>query len=335
MRRPSNYIVGQVVQTMLLAFVSSCGSTKEDPGAITDAGIAADAAKATDGRAPLTNLCGVTTTYTSVSDVAYATVDMEQRINLRIPDGPGPFPALVYVHGGAWSSGSYRGSSELEEVATRGYVFANVGYRLSGTAKAPAQIQDVKAAIRFLRAHAGEYKIDPSRIGISGVSAGGHLAALAGTSGAVESLEDLDQGNPTMSSRVQAVADFFGPTDFPLMDPQAIAQGCVNANHGRSTSGVSQLVGCAVSLCPDKAQLQNPITYVGNDDPPFFIAHGLLDCTVPWAQSEILDAALVGAGVASTFNKVARGEHGPGMFNKDTVDRAYNFLDQVLKGCAP
>jgi acetyl esterase/lipase len=329
--RFKNWILVTIAAAVLVPGCSSSSPATSDGSQQT---VDASNPKA-DAAPPNTALCGVTTTYTSVSDVAYATVNMEQRINLRIPDGAGPFPVLIYLHGGGWATGSYRGPSEFDDAASRGYVYAHIGYRLSGSDKAPAQIQDVKAAIRFLRAHAAEYKLDPARIGVAGESAGGHLAALAGTSGDVASLEDLNQGNATMSSRVQAVADFFGPTDFTLMDTQAAALGCANQTHGGPDSGVSQFVGCAVSLCPDKAQLQNPVTYVSNDDPPFFIAHGLVDCLVPWTQSEILDTALQAANVVSTLEKVPTGGHGPNMFNRGTVDRAYNFLDQVLKGCAP
>jgi acetyl esterase/lipase len=216
-------------------------------------------------------------------------------------------------------------------------VFAHIGYRLVGNLpgreKAPAQIQDVKAAIRFLRANASQYKIDAAHIGIAGESAGGHLSALAGTSGDVASLEDLSQGNPSMSSRVQAVADFFGPTDFSVMDTQATAQGCVGSTHSRGDSPESKLVGCAVSACPDQVRLQNPITYVSPDDPPFSITHGDIDCTVPWGQSEILDAALRAAGVISTFEKVPAVGHSPLIFNAAIMDRTWTFFDQLLKGC--
>jgi acetyl esterase/lipase len=327
--RFKNWILVTIAAAVLVPGCSSSSPATSDGSQQT---VDASNPKA-DAAPPNTALCGVTTTYTSVSDVAYATVNMEQRINLRIPDGPGPFPLIIYVHGGGWTSGSYRGPSELDDAAARGYVYAHIGYRLSGTAKAPAQINDVKAAIRFLRANASQYKIDAAHVGISGESAGGHLSALAGTSGDVASLEDLSQGNPTESSRVQAVADFFGPTDFGLMDTQAGAQGCARSGHSLANSPESELIGCVVASCPDKVQLQNPLTYISPDDPPFSIVHGEMDCTVPWGQSEILDTALKAAGLTSTFEKVPRGEHGPGIFSKATLDRTWTFLDRVLKGC--
>ncbi len=278
--------------------------------------------------------CGVTTSFSRVDRVAYAAADNEQKINLKVPDGVGPFPLLIFVHGGGWLQGSYADSSEFEGAAARGFVYASVGYRLSQKAIAPAQINDVKAAIRFLKANAAKYKIDKARIAIAGSSAGGHLAALTGTSGDVKELEDTAQGNASESSRVQAVVDYFGPTDFTLMDAQEAAQGCSGGQpHNSPDSPESKLLGCAVPGCAATAQRQNPLTYVTADDPPFFIGHGAADCTVPWAQSEILNTALQKIGVASSFEKVSKAGHGPGIYNSETMNRMYGFLERQLKGC--
>jgi acetyl esterase/lipase len=287
-----------------------------------------------DGGTPVARGCGVTTSFSQIDDVAYASADGEQKINLKIPDGVGPFPLVIYLHGGGWRQGSYADSSELEAVASRGFVYASVGYRLSGKAVAPAQINDVKAAVRFLKAQAAKYKIDPARVSVSGSSAGGHLAALVGTSADVKELEDTAQGHASQSSRVQVVVDFFGPTDFTLMDAQEKAQGCSGGQpHNSPDSPESKLLGCAVQSCSTLAQRQNPLTYVTADDPPFYLVHGSADCTVPWAQSEMLHVALKSAGIASTFEKIAKAGHGPGIYNMATMNRVYGFLEHHLKGC--
>ncbi len=152
-------------------------------------------------------------------------------IDLWVPNGSGPFPVVLYVHGGAWLEGDRGEAAPIApRLASRGYVVASIDYRLSGAARFPAQIQDAKAAVRWLRAHAGDYDLDEGRIAAWGSSAGAHLAALLGTSGGVAALEDLAQGGFARSSRVQAVVDWYGPTDFRQMDAQTVP-GCQNANH--------------------------------------------------------------------------------------------------------
>lgn len=227
-------------------------------------------------------------------------------IDLWVPSGDGPFPVVLYVHGGAWLEGDRSEAAPLApRLAARGYVVASIDYRLSGAARFPAQIQDAKAAVRWLRAHAADHHIDEGRIAAWGSSAGAHLAALLGTSGGVAALEDLGQGNPTLSSRVQAVVDWYGPTDFRQMDAQTVP-GCQNANHDGASSPESALVGCAIQTgaCTAKVTAASPIAYVDAADPPHLLMHGTQDCTVPTGQSKIFDAALRGAGASSTLELV-------------------------------
>src|SRR5262249_22409445 len=150
------------------------------------------------------------------------------QLDLAMPkDGDGPFPAVVCIHGGGWRGGSRQdltrsipplgGRSLIEYLAGRGYVAATVSYRLAPKDKFPAQIEDCKAAVRWLRANAKKYKINPERFGAVGFSAGGHLVSLLGTSDKDDALEG-NGGNPEQSSRVQAVVNFFGPTDFTTKD---------------------------------------------------------------------------------------------------------------------
>lgn len=243
---------------------------------------------------------------------------------LRLKQAPaGPMPVLVYIHGGAWRAGSKNDMPGLcIALAREGYLCASVEYRLSQEAVFPAQIEDCKCAIRFLRAQAKEYRINPDRIGVWGHSAGGHLVALLGTTGDVKELEGKG-GWQDQSSRVQAVVDCFGPTDLTQMgDGPQIA-------HNAPESPESLLIGGSVLENKDKAAKANPITYVSKDDPPFLIMHGDKDPLVPLSQSEILLEALKKAGVDAALHVVKGAGHGFGGREIDEMTKA--FFDKHLK----
>jgi acetyl esterase/lipase len=231
-------------------------------------------------------------------------------------------PVVVYIYGGGWKAGSRdAGIRPLTRFAQRGYFGASIEYRLSQEARFPAQIEDCKCAIRFLRAKAREYGLDPDRIGVWGPSAGGHLAALVGTSGDVKELEG-GGGWPEQSSRVQAVVDWFGPTDFLKMGKNKI-------DHDAANSPESQLIGGAIQENKEKVSRANPITYVSKDDPPFLIMHGDKDDLVPPGQSGLLNEALQKAGVESTLHVVPGAGHGFG--GKDIDAKVDAFFDRHLK----
>ncbi len=228
-----------------------------------------------------------------------------QKLDLYLPkeaDSSGKRPLLVWIHGGAWLGGSKERPLALRFVE-KGYAVASINYRLSQHAISPAQIEDCKAAIRWLRANAAKHGYDPNRIGVWGSSAGGHLVALLGTTGDVK---EFDVGpNAAVSSRVQAVCDFFGPTDFTKMSgfPSTM-------KHDAPDSPEAKLIGGPVQENKDKCQRANPITYVTKDDPPFLIVHGDKDPLVPHNQSEILLDALKKASVEANLYTVAGGGHG-------------------------
>ena len=233
-------------------------------------------------------------------------------------------PVVVWIHGGAWRAGNKdSGIGNLVRFARRGYFCASIEYRLSQEAIFPAQIEDCKCAIRFLRAKAKEYNLDPNRIGVWGSSAGGHLVALLGTSGDVKELEGKG-GWQEFSSRVNAVCDFFGPTDFTKM-----ADFPSRMNHNAPDSPESLLIGGAVQEHKDKAAKANPITYITKDDPPFLIMHGDQDPLVPLNQSELLHEALKKAGVEVTFHVVKGGGHGFG--GPEIQKMVDEFFDKHLK----
>ncbi len=229
-----------------------------------------------------------------------------------------PMPAVIWVHGGGWVSGSRVENPSLF-LAQAGYFTVSVDYQLADHAKFPAQLLDLKAAVRYLRSHAKELNIDPNRIGVWGHSAGGHLAALLGTSGDVTEFDG--KGGP--STKVQAVVDLAGPIDLL----QTAAPTSPNTQEAR-------LLGGAPSRKADAARQANPITYVSKDDPPFLILHGDQDTLVPLKQGEMLDAALRQAGVESTLEVIPNAGHGlvMGSTAMDPVmEKVRAFFDKHLK----
>lgn len=200
-----------------------------------------------------------------------------------------PAPAVIYLHGGAWaegerSTGLYPWLNPL--LASHGFITISVGYRLSRFAPFPAQIHDVKAAVRWLRANAEQYHIHPERIGAWGDSAGGHLVALLGVTGDLPELEG-DYGSPGYSSRIQAVVTRCAPYDFLSPGGELIND---------APSPVTQLFAGTVSEREDLMRLASPISHVHPGLPPFQIVHGTLDETVPFAQARQFTAALKAAG---------------------------------------
>ncbi|MFI6996865.1 alpha/beta hydrolase fold domain-containing protein [Nocardia sp. NPDC050175] len=231
-----------------------------------------------------------------------------QLLDLYLPSAHpgGPAPLVIYFHGGGFISGNRTNSGiplpwgSVADIAhalnQRGYAMASVDYRLSPQSQWPAPVFDVKAAVRWLRAHADTYGFDTTRFAAWGDSAGGYMANILGTTGDRPELEG-DGGNPGYSSRVQAVADWFGPADFTTMDSQSLPGGLPH-DEG---SPEQQYLGCAPSKCPDRARAASPITYVSSDDPPFLLQHGVIDHLVPFGQSVQLSTALKNAGVRTQF----------------------------------
>ena len=220
----------------------------------------------------------------------------------------------------------------------RGFAVASINYRLSQQAVFPAQIQDCKAAVRFLRKNADKYHLNPDHFGAWGASAGGHLVALLGTSGDGKDLEpEAEAGvgagagtNAPVSSRVQAVVDWFGPTDLTMMARQAPPDS--QMDHDAADAPEALLIGGPVQQNKEKAARANPITYVSKDDPPVLIMHGDKDNLVPFGQSELLDKALKAAGVEVTFVPVPNNGHGgPGFSTPVNRQRIQDFFTKHLK----
>lgn len=260
--------------------------------------------------------------------------DEAQKLDLYLPEKAAdkPLPLVVHIHGGGWIGGS-KYPCAVAPMVLRGYAVASVEYRFSQKAKFPAQIQDCQAAIRWLRAHAKEYHLDPEHVGVVGGSAGGHLSSLVGTSGGKNAFPKIG-GNEEQSDKVQAVCDIFGPSDFSMVVQQAADDKNVKNIFQFNTPAdpYSSLIGTKLD---DKAKADavSPVHYVSKDNPPFVILHGTHDTLVPYAQSEEFEAVLKEKGVAVWLQKLPGSGHGGPAFNKPAVIQLMqNFFDKYLKG---
>jgi acetyl esterase/lipase len=275
------------------------------------------------------------------ANLAYANASKSQVLDLFVPDGTGPFPVMINVHGGGFRAGSKEmlDAPIARQLLKEGIAVATINYRLSSEARFPAAIQDAKAAVRFLRANATRYTLDPNRFLAFGQSAGGNIASMLGTSGGVAEFDDPNLGNASVSSRVQGVIDWFGPTDFSQMDAQAKAQGCGtnDQTHGQANSPESAYLGAVLATVPELVKKANPITYIDPSDPPFLLQKGDKDCTVPFGQSQLLYDALKAAGVQATFETMKRAGHGdmgastPIFLSDANIQRVLAFVKTTLK----
>lgn len=238
-----------------------------------------------------------------------------------------PLPLIVWIHGGAWLGGGKEHAPAMPFLKD-GFIVASVTYRFSQDAIFPAQIQDCKAAIRWLRGHAAELNIDPKRVGVWGASAGGHLVALLGVAGEEKGWdvgENLDQ-----SSRVQAVVNWFGPANMDTIATQNGRDSVIA--HAASDSPEAKLIGGTLAENPDKARAASPVNYVTKDDAPMLLMHGDKDRLVPHAQSvELLDL-LKKAGVEAELKTMEGAGHGDGAFRTpEAIAMVREFFVKHLK----
>lgn len=266
---------------------------------------------------------------TAHRELAYVNDGHErQKLDLYLPDGGENLPLILWIHGGAFRMGSKEGSENNPlpfAYTRRGWALASLNYRLSRHAIFPAQIEDCKAAVRWLRANAARFRLDPTRFVAWGPSAGGHLSAMLGTTGHAAQYEV--GGHLDCSSRVQGVVDYYGPTDFLQMDAQRLPDGMI---HDTPDSPESELVGGPIQENPEATARCNPISYIRGDEPPFLIVHGDCDPLVPHGQSALLAAALGQAGGDVTFYTVAGGGHG-GFTDPRVAELTETFLARFQK----
>ena len=261
----------------------------------------------------------------------------QQTLDLYLPAGDGRtvFPMLILIHGGGFVEGSSADYTEAaQQLVGEGFAVASLNYRLSGEARFPAGVADVKAAVRFLRVQAPAWGIDPHRFAVWGASAGGYLAATIGATGADGTFDDPALGNPHVSSAVQAVVDWFGPSDFATMDAQAREAGCDEAaqQHDAPDSPESLWLGGAVPAVPDLVRTANIAHQVGaaRSLPPFLLVHGTADCTVPAGQSRELRDALTARGARVTLTEVEGAGHGDPRIDAEQTAPSLDFVRSVL-----
>jgi len=257
----------------------------------------------------------------------------KQMLDLYIPSGvTTPTPLIIHIHGGAFMMGAKGDQTTFSTFFNNGYICADINYRLSGDSLWPAQLYDCKAAVRYLKANASLYHIDTNKIGIIGESAGAYLSVMLGVTGNVPELEGYHLGNTRVTSKVHAVVDLFGPTNFLLMDGFEPA-GCTSANHNAANSPESKLLGCALLTCPDKVLAASPMTYLDSTDATFFVSCGTVDCTVAPNSSIVFDEALTELGLYHIFELVAGQGHGGSYWHSTTQDAKYlTFFNENLTG---
>ncbi len=278
--------------------------------------------------------------YLDVPYTPFAKRSLSHTLDIYLPDeGEGPFPVILSFHGGAFMGCD---KSDLQllpmlEGLRRGYAVVAVNYRLSWEAAFPALVQDVKAALRWVRGNADWYYLDRERVAAWGGSAGGYLSTMLGVSAGVSELEDLSLGSSNQPCNVQAVVDWFGPTNFLKMDEQLTASGLSpmeGMEHSGEDSPESLLLGAQLAKIPERVKAANPETYIREDAAPFLIQHGVADFTVPVQQSVGLAENLKRVcGEKKVVLDLFEGfEHGdPRFASPVNVERVLDFIDQHLK----
>jgi acetyl esterase/lipase len=273
-------------------------------------------------------------------DIPYAPLSPSQKLDIYLPnEGDGPFPVIVAIHGGAFMGCDKADMQVLPmlEGLKRGYAVVSINYRMSGEAKFPALVQDAKVAVRWVRANAKQYELDPQKIVAWGGSAGGYLSTMLGISAGVPELEDLNLGNAEQPCYVQAVVAWYAPTNFLKMDEYLTESGMLappGFRHNESNSPESLLLGQTITEIPEKAKAANPETYIRSDGPPFLLQHGTKDPVVPVQHSIEMAAKLERAWGKDkvTLELLEGAEHADVRFETpENVARVLDFLDEHLK----
>lgn len=260
--------------------------------------------------------------FTKTANLSFGPYGESSLLDVYIPNSTGPYPLVVYIHGGGWRG--YDKSECPTWLALRGFALACVNYRYSTTAIFPAQTIDNKMAIRWLRAHAADYNIWPTKIGSMGYSSGGHLAAMLGVTNGMSEFEQGD--NATTSSRVDAVYSGYGPMD--LLDMVR-----VQPSHDNSADIGPMLIGKpSITGFPEEAKRASPTYYIDSTDAPHLLHHGTGDDIIPWQQSQLMHDKLTAAGVDSTLELLPGAGHGTGEFgNSNIVNQVVSFFDEHLR----
>lgn len=276
-------------------------------------------------------------------DIPYGNLSKSQKLDIYIPEGKGPFPTIIFIHGGAWMRGDKREqlTAPILEALKRGYVAVSINYRLSNEAPFPAAIEDAKTSIRFLRANASKFSIDPNKIAVFGRSAGSNLASLIGTTSGSKTFDNPKLGYNNFSSSVSAVVALYTPCNLLSMDDQLkdldlkaeVRTPDGATSHGDAKSPASKYMGAKISTVPDKVKANNPETYISENTPPFFVSHGTMDKSVPFTQSVVFVNELHQKSKNKVvFMPVIGARHGdPIFFTPKYMTPMFDFLDSIMK----
>jgi len=269
-------------------------------------------------------------------DVAYGHTSAAQRLDIFLPGtGSGPFPAILHIHGGGFAAGHRRSYHTLAcfRGLERGYAIVALDYRLSGEAPFPAGLRDVRAAIRWLRANAGQHLLDPDRVAVFGESSGGNYAAMMCVAAGTSLFDDPALGDSSYPCDVQAAIDWYGPTDLLKMDEQLAANGLGPANHGLAGSMESQYLGARPREVPEMVRAANPMTYVSERMCPILIQHGTADSVVPVQQSIEFAQAIerqVGSDRCELDLLEGAVHDDPAFLTEQNFERMFEFLGRCL-----
>lgn len=247
--------------------------------------------------------------------------DLELKGDIFVPEGAGPFPGVLMVHGGAWQRGSKRRfAPAAKELAGHGFTVMSIDYRLAPQFKFPAQLEDCRDAVRFMRREAARYKIDPAHLGGCGYSAGGHLVCLLATEDPPPA-DPAAADKPLISTRLQAVAAGGVPCDFRSLDPDS--------------QFLAYWLGGTLRQCPDKYLAASPLAFVSADDPPMFLYHGQNDWLVPMLSPESMVKSLHDSQVPAELFVVPGASHMQAQFDQKAMAAAVGFLQKTLKPAKP
>ena len=263
-----------------------------------------------------------------IADVDYAgDGQVYHKLDIYLPkEVKASYPVVVHIYGSAWYSNNSKGMADLGTIVNAlldaGYAVVTPNHRSSMDAKFPAQIHDIKGVIRFVKAHAAQYKFDPAFVAVSGFSSGGHLASLAATSGNQPQLEGNVGGNLQFSSAVDAACDWSGPVDLNYMSCGARED---TWNHAPEEA----VMGFSFKGHEEAFKYLNATTYIGPDDPPVCIFHGTADNVVPSCQAPHFYGLLQDARVDSELHMVEGGGHGMNMYTEETLSAMVAFLNRI------
>lgn len=275
---------------------------------------------------------------TYYANIPYAKGSPAQTMDIALPDGEGPFPVVVFIHGGGWFFGDKRSGAAIPvfKFVSQGYAVVTLNYRLSTEAVWPAQIHDVKAAIRYLRAEGAGYRLDTSRLVACGNSAGAHLCAMLAAAPNCPELEDRSMGHAEASDHIDGVICWYGPFDL-VNEPEHRAMlklGSPTLEGKALGQAVTQLLGAPVNEVPEIARSASPINYVTRDHPPVLFQHGTADQVVPYLQSvematRINEICGLDRSTVELFPYEGHGHPGD-MFKTDkNITRCIQFVDSI------